>query len=262
VGPQERTERRRRATPADRWYGGLHAVESALEAGRLCEIWVDARRRDPRVRRLVERAESLGVTLHRVLTVALDELLPDVRHQGVIGWGEGPRAGDESVLWDLLRGLEEPPLLLALDRVQDPRNLGACLRSAAAAGAHAVISPRDRSAGMTPAVYKVASGAAEEVPFVQVTNLARVLGALREEGVWVVGAGADAPSSLYQADLRGAVVLALGGEHKGLRRLTRTQCDLLVHIPMRGRVESLNVSAAATVCLFEARRQRDLRSEE
>ena len=115
---------------------------------------------------------------------------------------------------------------------------------------------------MTPTVYKVASGAAEEVPFVQVTNLARVLGALREEGMWVVGAGADAPSSLYQADLRGAVVLTLGGEHKGLRRLTRTQCDLLVHIPMRGRVESLNVSAAATVCLFEARRQRDLRSEE
>jgi 23S rRNA (guanosine2251-2'-O)-methyltransferase len=235
----------------------LHAVQSALETAGLRELWVDLQRRDARVQRLVNEAQACGVQVHRVASSVLDELLPELRHQGVVARAEGPAALDERALWALLPAIEEPLFLLVLDQVQDPRNLGAALRSAAAAGAHAVVVPRDRAAGLTSAVYKVASGAAEKVPLIQVTNLARLLRALQERGVWAVGAAADGPVSLYQADLRGHVALVLGGEHRGLRRLTREHCDLLVHIPMRRGVESLNIAAAAAVCLFEARRQRD-----
>jgi 23S rRNA (guanosine2251-2'-O)-methyltransferase len=241
----------------DGWYGGFHAVYSALEAGRLREIWVDMQRQSQRAQALVARAQAFGVFVHDASPRTLDRLLPEFRHQGVVARGKAKAAGDEQVLWTLLRTLEEPPFLLVLDQVQDPHNLGAALRCAAAAGAHAIIIPRDRAAGLTSAVRKVASGATEKVPLIQVTNLARLVGSLRERGVRVVGAAPDGPVSLYAANLRGPLALALGGEHRGLRRLTRERCDLVVHIPMRGEIESLNVSAAAAVCLFEARRQRD-----
>jgi 23S rRNA (guanosine2251-2'-O)-methyltransferase len=162
----------------------------------------------------------------------------------------------EADLEPLLARVPGPPLLLVLDGVQDPHNLGACLRTADAAGAHAVLAPRDRAVGLTPVARKVASGAAEALPFVQVTNLARVLGRLRDLGLWVVGADAEAPGTLYQARLDGSLALVLGAEGSGLRRLTREGCDELVRIPMAGAVQSLNVSVAAAVCLYEAVRQR------
>jgi len=156
----------------------------------------------------------------------------------------------------LLDQLAEPPFLLVLDQVQDPHNLGACLRSADAAGVHGVIAPRDNAVGLTPTVHKVASGAARTVPFFQVTNLARVLRTLKERGIWLVGAAGEAEQSIYQADLTGPLALVMGAEDTGLRRLTREECDFLVRIPMRGHVESLNVSVATGVVLFEALRQR------
>jgi 23S rRNA (guanosine2251-2'-O)-methyltransferase len=228
-----------------------------LEAGRLQEIWVDLPGRNTRVQALVARAYELGVLVHDVPSATLDWLLPKFRHQGMVGRGTATATGDEHALRTLLCTLQEPPFLLVLDQVQDPHNLGAALRCAAAAGAHAVIVPRDRAVGLTSAVRKVASGATEKVPLIQVTNLARLVRSLQEQGIRVVGAAADGPLSLYAVDLRGPLALALGGEHKGLRRLTRERCDLVVHIPMRREIESLNVSAAAAVCLFEARRQRD-----
>jgi 23S rRNA (guanosine2251-2'-O)-methyltransferase len=156
----------------------------------------------------------------------------------------------------LLKRLDVPPFLLILDGVQDPHNLGACLRSADGAGVHAVVTPRDRSASLTPTVRKVASGAAETVPFIQVANLARTLKWLKGEGVWLIGTAGEATQSLYQADLRGALAIVMGGEGKGLRRLTREQCDSLVRLPMAGSVESLNVSVASGISLYEAVRQR------
>jgi 23S rRNA (guanosine2251-2'-O)-methyltransferase len=170
---------------------------------------------------------------------------------------EIPAAGDERRLDALLDGLEGPAFLLVLDGVQDPHNLGACLRSADAAGVHAVVAPRERAAGLTPTACKVASGAAERIPFVQVTNLARTLRGLSEDrGLRIVGAAGEAATLLYDADLRGGLALVMGGEEKGLRRLTRERCDQLVRLPMQGTVESLNVSVAAGICLFEALRQR------
>jgi 23S rRNA (guanosine2251-2'-O)-methyltransferase len=218
---------------------GLHTVESLLAA-------------------LIAAAEARGIPVHRLSGRELDRLLPGVRHQGVIAAIEPQETEDrqERDLPAFLEGLETPAFLLVLDGVQDPHNLGACLRTADAAGVHAVIVPRDRAAGITPVVRKVASGAAETVPLFRVTNLARCLRALKQAGVWIHGASDDAGSTLYETDLRGPLAIVLGGEGKGLRRLTRELCDFLVAIPMAGRVESLNVSVAAGVLLFEARRQR------
>jgi len=162
----------------------------------------------------------------------------------------------EDDLFDILNSLQEPPFLLILDGVQDPHNLGACLRSADAAGVHAVIAPKDRAAPLTDTVRKVACGAAEHLPFVTLTNLARTLKRLKQAGLWLVGTADDAEQSLYEVDLKGPLALVMGAEGKGLRRLTRESCDFLVHIPMAGSVECLNVSVAAGVCLFEAARQR------
>jgi 23S rRNA (guanosine2251-2'-O)-methyltransferase len=163
---------------------------------------------------------------------------------------------DEPYLKALLKRLDEPPFLLILDGVQDPHNLGACLRSADGAGVHGIIAPRDRSVALTPTVRKVASGAAETVPFIQVTNLARTLKWLKDEGVWLIGTAGEATQTLYEIDLRGALAIVMGGEGKGLRRLTREQCDILVKLPMAGSVESLNVSVASAISLYEAVRQR------
>jgi 23S rRNA (guanosine2251-2'-O)-methyltransferase len=240
--------------------GGVHSVRAALGHGSdaVRELWVDrGRLRDGRVRRLLELAAGVGVPVHRVDRGELDALLPGVNHQGVAARVRIPAARDEHSLDALLDGLEEPPFLLVLDGVQDPHNLGACLRTADAAGVHAVVAPRERTAGLTPTACKVASGAAERVPFVQVTNLARTLGQLAQgRGVRIVGTAGEADALLYEADLRGPLALVMGGEEKGLRRLTRERCDELVRLPMHGAVESLNVSVAAGVCLFEALRQR------
>ena len=238
---------------------GLHSVRTALKhgPGAVERLWVEARRKDRRVQEIVDLARGASVPIEFVTRQALDGMVPGANHQGAVAATPVPAALDETALEGLLEGLESPPFLLILDGVQDPHNLGACLRSADAAGVHAVIAPRDRSAGLTPTACKIASGAAETVPFVQVTNLARTLKWLREEaGVWLVGTAGEAETSLYQANLTGPLGIVMGGEEKGLRRLTREHCDLLVSLPMAGSVESLNVSVAAGVALFEAVRQR------
>ncbi len=241
-----------------RWVAGVHAVETALAggAGRVARVLADRRRRDARLARLLEHAERAGVAVERVPTRVIDEQTDGVRHQGVCAEVRGEEILDEGGLVALLEGLSAPPLLVALDGVQDPHNLGACLRSAAAAGAHAVVIPRDRAARLTPTVERAAAGAASLVPLAAVTNLGRTLTRLKEDGCWVVGAAGEAQASLYGTDLTGALALVLGGEEKGLRPRTRAACDLVVSIPMAGVVESLNVSVAAGVCLFEALRQR------
>ncbi len=237
---------------------GVHAVAAALahHPGDVGELWYDGGRRDPRVRDIVRRAEALGVVVHRVARPELEALLPRVRHQGVAARVRGAASVRPADLDQLLDGLDHAPLLLVLDGVQDPHNLGACLRSADAAGADAVVVPKDRAVGLTATVRKVASGAAETVPVIPVTNLARTLRALKGRGVWTVGLAGEAERDLYATELTGPLALVLGAEEKGLRRLTREHCDWLVRIPMRGAVESLNVSVAAGICLFEALRQR------
>jgi 23S rRNA (guanosine2251-2'-O)-methyltransferase len=235
---------------------GFHAVLARLraEAASVTEIYLDENRKDARAQDLAIVAEKAGVPLMRVPTKRLDGFYGGGRHQGVVAMAfEKPaREGLE----DLLDSLKEPPLLLVLDGVTDPHNLGACLRVADAAGAHAVIAPKDRAAGISAAVSKVASGAAESVPYYMVTNLARTLDELKERNVWIIGADERADKTLYESDLPEATAWVLGAEGEGMRRLTRERCDLLVRIPMRGSVESLNVSVASGVCLFEARRRR------
>ena len=238
---------------------GLNAVRTALKhgAGRVSGLWVDVARHDRRLQELIDAAKGQGIALHRVDRETLDRLAGGANHQGAVASVAAPAARDEAGLHALLERLDHPPFVLMLDGVQDPHNLGACLRSADAAGVDAVVAPRDRSVGLTPVTCKVASGAAESVPFFQVTNLARTLETLRDaHRLWVVGTAGDADTLVYDADLRGRLALVLGGEEKGLRRLTRAHCDLLVRLPMAGAVESLNVSVAAGVVMFEAVRQR------
>jgi 23S rRNA (guanosine2251-2'-O)-methyltransferase len=242
-----------------RLIGGIHSVRTAIRhgAGQIGTLWYDSTRHDKRLGQLLSEARKAGLKPQAVDRAALDKLLPDANHQGVVAETAAPAAQAESALDELLTTLGGPPLLLVLDGVTDPHNLGACLRSADGAGVHAVIAPRDRAAGLTPTACKVASGAAESVPFIQVTNLARTLKHLRDGyGVWVVGAAGEADTSLYQADLQGPLAIVMGAEEKGMRRLTREQCDQLVYLPMAGSVESLNVSVATGVCLYEAVRQR------
>jgi 23S rRNA (guanosine2251-2'-O)-methyltransferase len=241
------------------WVAGIHAVRTALKHGadRVEELLVDGRRNDRRLRAVLDEARQLGVTVTESDRKALDRLSAGANHQGVVARTAIPTARNEADLDELLAALKQPPLLLVLDGVTDPHNLGACLRTADAAGVHAVIAPRDKSVGLTPVVCKVASGAAESVPFVQVTNLARTLRHLQEAfGVFLVGAAGESDRSLYQADLTGPLALVMGAEGAGMRRLTREHCDLLVALPMLGGVESLNVSVATGVCLYEALRQR------
>ncbi|MEW8508286.1 MAG: 23S rRNA (guanosine(2251)-2'-O)-methyltransferase RlmB [Candidatus Thiodiazotropha sp.] len=239
------------------WVLGLHAVKAALrQQGGAEELLVDAKRRDGRIKEILEIAETAGIPWHQTPGRVLDERFHKGNHQGVALRVRQRQTQDEPYLKALLRRLEAPPFLLILDGVQDPHNLGACLRSADGAGVQAVIAPRDRSVALTSTVRKVASGAAETVPFVQVTNLARTLKWLKGEGVWLVGTAGEATQTLYEVDLRGPLALVMGGEGRGLRRLTREQCDLLVKLPMAGSVESLNVSVACGVSLYEAVRQR------
>jgi 23S rRNA (guanosine2251-2'-O)-methyltransferase len=242
-----------------RLISGVHSVRTALQhgSGAVEEVWIDARRRDARIAEIRQLARATQVPVREVTGAELQGLVPGANHQGVAARSRVASAHDENDLDDILQGLQEPPFLLILDGVQDPHNLGACLRSADAAGVDAVITPKDRAVGLTATACKVASGAAETLPFIQVTNLARTLRRLRDDmGVWLVGTAGESEVSLFQADLKGPLGLVMGGEEKGLRRLTRERCDLLVRIPMFGAVESLNVSVAAGVCLYEAVRQR------
>ena len=240
------------------WVVGWHAVLAALQMPEpaLREIWLRRGRQDRRTQDLLELASSHSIRVHQADAEELDRKAPGVNHQGVVALATNRRSLDEADLFSILDGLSEPPFLLVLDGVQDPHNLGACLRTADAAGVHAVVAPRDRAVGLTPGARKAAAGAAESLPFVQVTNLARVLRQLRERGIWLIGTSGEADQTLYQADLKGPLALVLGAEEKGMRRLTREHCDLLVSIPMHGHVESLNVSVASAVCLYEALRQR------
>ena len=234
---------------------GFHAVLARLRADpkSVVEIFLDETRNDARAKDLASIAERSGVRLMRVPTKRLDGFYGGGRHQGVVARVEVRKVGDD--LAEILDQVEKP-LLLVLDGVTDPHNLGACLRVANAAGAHAVIAPRDRAAGITPVVSKVASGAAEATPYLMVTNLARTLGELKERNVWIVGADERAEKTLYEIDLPERIAWVLGAEGEGMRRLTRENCDLLVRIPMRGEVESLNVSVSAGICLFESVRRR------
>ncbi len=235
---------------------GFHAVAVRLKTApaSVLEVHVDALRRDARMRDFVERARSAGAKVLESDPDRLTRLAGNPRHQGVVARVEPlPRAAS---LDDLLDASAGAPLLLALDGVTDPHNLGACLRVADGAGVQAVIAPKDHAVGLNATVAKVASGAAETVPYFMVTNLARTLNELKEREIEVVGTADDAERSLYDLDLRGPVALVLGAEGRGLRQLTRKTCDRLARIPMAGAVHSLNVSVAAAVCLYEAVRQR------
>ncbi len=235
---------------------GFHSVLAKLrhDPGAVHEIYVDSARRDARLRDLLEHAAFARVRVLPVESARLAAIAPGARHQGVIATVEARQR--HVVLDDVLDTLDEPAFLLVLDGIQDPHNLGACLRVADAVGAHAVIAPKDRAVGLTQTVVKVASGAAETVPYITVTNLARTLRELREREIWVIGTDAEAKHELYEAEWPTACAWVLGAEGAGLRRLTRETCDQLVSIPMLGSVASLNVSVATGVCLYEARRRR------
>lgn len=238
---------------------GIHAVRTALKHGaqRIDTLWFDAARKDRRLGQLLKEARNAGLKPQASDKAALDRMTGGANHQGVVAEGEMPASLGEAALDELLGTLDGPPFLLVLDGVTDPHNLGACLRSADAAGVHAVIAPRDRAGGLTPVACKVASGAAETVPFIQVTNLARTLRHLQDaHRVFVFGTTGEGSMGLFEADLKGPLALVMGAEGGGMRRLTRDTCDALIRLPMAGQVESLNVSVATGVCLYEAVRQR------
>lgn len=237
---------------------GIHSVRAALKHGSegVSEIWLERRRRDRRLAELAELASEAGVAIRQATRDELEDAAAGVNHQGVLAWVRIPAARGEADLAQVIDAVQGPPLLLILDGVQDPHNLGACLRTADAAGVHALIAPKDKAVGLTAVACKVASGAAQTVPYVQVTNLARTIEGIKERGIWLIGTAGEATSSLFETDLTGPLALVMGGEGKGLRRLTRDRCDLLARLPMLGSVESLNVSVATGVCLYEALRQR------
>ena len=237
---------------------GFHAVGVRLKIAprSVVELHVDATRRDPRMQRFAAAAESAGVRIVQADDAVLQKLAGSARHQGVVA-RVAPLPKAKS-LDDLLDAIAESPLLLVLDGVTDPHNLGACLRVADGAGVHAVLAPTDHAVGINATVAKVASGAAETVPYFMVTNLARALNELKERDVRIVGTAEDAPRSIWEIDLSGPLALVFGAEGRGLRQLTSRTCDELVHLPMQGAVESLNVSVASGVCLYEAARQRAL----
>jgi 23S rRNA (guanosine2251-2'-O)-methyltransferase len=235
---------------------GFHAVTARLrhEASSVEEIYIDAERHDRRMQDLIAAAKAANVRVIHADDQRLSNMVGTRRHQGVVA-----KAGQLSLarnLDELLDAIEGPPLLLILDGITDPHNLGACLRVADGAGAHAVIAPKDRAVGLNATAAKVASGAAETVPYITVTNLARAMRELKERDIFLIGTTDDAEKTLYQADFSGPAALVMGSEGEGMRRLTRETCDVLVSIPMFGAVESLNVSVASGICLFEARRQR------
>ena len=237
---------------------GIHAVSSAVKSASDDIEWlrIDSNSKNKRLHELETQADRAGVNIIKASAKELDRLSAQQRHQGVIANFKGSNVAPEGQLDSFLDSIEGTPLILVLDGIQDPHNLGACLRTADAAGVHLVIICKDRSAGITPVVRRAASGAAETLPVIQATNLARVLRTLKERGIWLAGTSDEANDSLYTTDLTGPLALVMGSEGRGMRRLTGELCDYLVGIPMAGQVESLNVSVATGVCLYEINRQR------
>lgn len=240
---------------------GIHAVRSLLQRSpqRVRRLLVDARRDDPRSREIIQLALAAGIKTERGDAKAIVGRVGDVAHQGVLADVEPMPAWQEADLLEALTGARDP-LVLVLDGVQDPHNLGACLRTADACGAIAVVVPRDRAAGMNATVRKVAAGAAETTPLVSITNLARCMKLLKEAGLWIAGADMAGEKLAWQADLGGPLALVMGSEGEGLRELTRRNCDFLVRLPQVGAVESMNVSVACGMLLYEAVKQRDLKA--
>jgi len=243
---------------ADELIHGVHAVRAALhyDPTGVVEVWVECNRRDQRMGQLRDALVRAGVRVQEVPRRELDRLSDGAAHQGVVIRYRGPKPQGLDALEGHLDALDEPPFVLVLDQVQDPHNLGACLRTADAAGVHAVVAPRDRAVGLTATVHKVASGATASLAFFQVTNLARTLEVLKRRGIWLAGAAAEAQHAPWALDLTGPLAVVVGAEGSGLRRLTREACDFHARIPMRGSVSSLNVSVATGVILYEAVRQR------
>ncbi|MCK5813828.1 MAG: 23S rRNA (guanosine(2251)-2'-O)-methyltransferase RlmB [Cocleimonas sp.] len=239
---------------------GIHAVQSALESDpdNVVQVWVAESKRNQRVVNLAQQAQKQGLILHKASMNQLDKLAKSRKHQGIVAEYNAPKSWDDNELFNLLSELDKPPLLLILDGVTDPHNLGACLRTAEGAGVDAVIAPKDKAAGLTPTARKVASGAAETIPFVQVTNLVRTIDLLKDAGVWITGTSDKATQDLYAGDYKTPTAIVMGAEGKGLRRLTEEHCDHLISIPMAGKVSSLNVSVATGVCLYEVVRQRTM----
>jgi 23S rRNA (guanosine2251-2'-O)-methyltransferase len=246
---------------------GLHAVRHVFEhdISRVVELWVQQGRNDERLNRLITQAQQQGLVAQSVPRKTLDQITGEGHHQGIVirckiqpifnRANEGVQSFI-TTLEEYMASLTVTPFLLVLDGIQDPHNLGACLRTAEAAGVQAVIIPKNRACALSPTVYKVASGAAEVLPLIQVSNLATTLRWLKTQGIWLIGATETAETSLFNAKLTGPLALILGAEGTGLRRLTQAHCDSLVHIPMFGKVESLNISVATGICLYEAVRQR------
>ena len=237
---------------------GIHSVEAALnhDPTNILELYFESDSQNARIKELSDRARDLGLKPHARPRDALDRMTGGARHQGAVARYRAPPPRAESDLSELIEKAGRDALLLVLDGITDPHNLGACLRSAEAAGVTAVIVPKDKAAGITPTVRRAASGAADRVAFFAVTNLARTLKAIKQQGVWLVGLDGESKQDLYSIDLKGPIAIVLGSEGEGMRRLTSESCDFLARIPMRGDVESLNVSVATGIVLFEALRQR------
>ena len=237
---------------------GLHSVQAALDysPNKIHKAWVDSGRQDKRLAQSVDNLLALGIKPEKVDRKRLDRLADNNNHQGIVIEVEMPGEMSESDLKTAVENLSETALFLVLDNVQDPHNLGACLRTADATGVHGVIITKDNATGITPTVCKVASGAAETVPVYQVTNLSRTLRWLKGEGLWIMGAAGETAETVYKTDFTVPMALVVGAEGKGLRRLTKEQCDVLVSVPMKGQVASLNLSVATGVLLYEAVRQR------
>lgn len=237
---------------------GIHSVEAILQRQpqRVQRLLILPERQDKKMDALLLMAKKHGIVIGHASRAELDRLTQEANHQGVVAFCTKASAFTEEDLKQHLEELGVPPFLLLLDGVQDPHNLGACFRTADAAGVHAIIAPKDKAASITPVVTKVACGAAEVIPFVQVTNLVRTMEWIKELGIWIYGAAGEADKTLYQTDLSGPIAIVMGAEGDGLRRLTREHCDALIKIPMHGTVSSLNVSVATGIFLFEAGRQR------
>jgi len=240
---------------------GIHAVEAALnhDVANLVELYIESGSHNTRLKELGERARELGVKPHARDRAALDRMTGGARHQGVVARYNAPAALADLALPELVEKAGRDALFLVLDGITDPHNFGACLRSAEAAGVTAVLVPKDRAVGVTPTVRRASAGAADRVPIVAATNLARALKTLKDAGVWLVGLAGDTEQSVYAVDLDGPIAVVLGSEGEGMRRLTRENCDFVAKIPMQGDVESLNVSVATGIVLFEALRQRSAR---
>lgn len=242
------------------WLYGLHAMQAVLEnePERVLEVLVLKGRDDDRLKQVINQARRFGISVQFCQRKVLDDKVNGEQHQGVVARAKPARVMDEADLDAILERNDEP-FILVLDGVTDPHNIGACLRTADAAGVQALVVPKDKSAGLTATARKVACGAAESIPLIQVTNLSRTLKHLQDKGVWVIGTAGEAEQLIYDVKLTGPTALVMGAEGKGMRRLTRENCDELVKLPMAGAVSSLNVSVATGVCLYEIVRQRGQR---